>query len=86
MTKRNIRDIMPKGTPDYMVGAYISCLRVFLSKNEIIEQFKEDTKSNWTPPKSAIDKMIDDSTGAAEQFFLNFVKWFNENVWGEEKL
>ncbi len=36
--------------------------------------------------QSPIEKAIDDATGAAEEFPLKFIQWFNDNIWGPPTL
>ena len=78
-----LEDLRPNDTPDYMTPAWIGCLRWALSEPEIVAQFREETGNQWTPGRTPIESMIDDSTGVAHDFIVSFVVWFNFNVWGQ---
>lgn len=46
-------------------------------------QFERDTGVKFVPPRNGIERMIDDATGASAGIVEAYLKWFNENVWGE---
>jgi len=68
-----------------MIQAWVDCLRWAIGEPECLEAFKADTRSQWIPPRTALDRMIDEATGAQEAFIRQFVDWFNANVWGSMK-
>ena len=72
----------PKDTPEYAYPAWASALRAAAGQPGPLEAFRKDTGCTYTPPRSGLDKMIDESTGAEEAFLDAFVTWFNEKVWG----
>jgi hypothetical protein len=74
---------MPKTTPDYMAPAWASCLYWAIGEPKIREAFSEQTGIKWTPARTAIDRMVDQATGADKKYMEAFVKWFNECVWGD---
>jgi hypothetical protein len=78
----NISDLVPSDTPDYMVPAWLDCIRWASSEPDILEAFKRDTGLNWIPPSHPLDRAIDEATGATEHFLEAFIKWTNVNVWG----
>lgn len=82
MDKSNIlEDLMPDDA--LIPGMWYSCIHWALGKPEFIEAFQKDTGNNYRPPKSAIEKMVDEATGADKDFIREFAKWVNKNIWGE---
>jgi len=63
--------------------AWVSCLRWALGNEDVLAQFRQDTGTRWVPGKGALDRMIDEATGADRAFIEAFAEWFNSNVWGE---
>ena len=49
-----------------------------------MEQFFKDTGIEFTPPKNAIEDMIDSATGRKKEMFAKFCDWVVEASWGEE--
>jgi hypothetical protein len=78
----NILDLKPADTPDYMIPAWLGCIAWALGDPDIMAAFRAETGNQWTPPGNAIDRMVDDATGAGEAFVRQFVGWVNEKVWG----
>lgn len=72
----------PEDTPEYMWPAWGSCLHAALGHHETLAAFRAATGNTWSPDVTAIEKMIDQGTGADRAFLEAFVTWFNENVWG----
>jgi len=72
----------PPDTPLYMYGAWVGALHHALGDENIVEGFRLETGMRWTPGKTAIERMIDEATGANEKFLRTFVEWFNARVWG----
>jgi hypothetical protein len=75
--------LMPETTPDYMAPAWTSCLYWAIGEPDIRRQFFEATGRRWTLPRNALEQAIDGATGADKKFLEEFVKWFNENIWGD---
>ena len=83
MTKTYIlEDLVPENA--LIPAMWYSCLRWALGKKEFIQQFQKDTGNKYRPPRSPIEKMVDESTGADKHFLREFAKWMNKNIWGEE--
>jgi hypothetical protein len=74
--------IMPPDTPDYMRGAWLGALHYAIGQPDILAQFYKDTGNRWTPGHTALDHMIDEAYGADRRFLVEFIAWFNVNVWG----
>jgi hypothetical protein len=74
---------MPDSTPDYMADAWLSCLFWAIAKDEIMRDFREQTGNKFQFARTPLDQMIDDATGAQEQFVRSFTEWFNQNIWGD---
>ncbi len=77
-----LEDLRPNDTPAYMTPAWLGCLQWALSEPEIVAQFREETGNRWSPGRTVLDRMIDDTTGAPHHFIVEFVKWANVNIWG----
>jgi hypothetical protein len=73
----------PDNTPEYMYDAWVSCLHWALGEDDIVAAFRRDTGIRWTPGKTVLDRMIDQSVGADEKFVMSFVAWFNDHIWGD---
>jgi hypothetical protein len=73
---------MPADTPDEVAPAWLSCLVWAVGEPSVLAAFRLETGNEWSPGRTALDKMIDDAVGADDNFARAFVKWFNENVWG----
>lgn len=78
----DIKTLMPDDTPLYMYDAWIGAVVWSAQEPKIFNAFLSDTNVIYRVPTNVIDKMIDDATGAGEQFLTAYVKWFNVNVWG----
>ena len=72
----------PNDTPEYAHGAWASALSFALHTPEIRAAFESDTGKHYSPPKCAIDSMIDEATGFQSDYLHAFGGWFNVNVWG----
>ena len=75
--------LQPKNTPDYMMPAWYSCLRVTASTPGFLEAFRKDTGCQWRASNSPIEMMIDEQSGYSDEVAKRFIRWFNENVWGD---
>lgn len=74
--------LMPADTPDYMAQAWVDCLHSAIGNDKIRAAFEAATGNTYTPPKSGLDRMIDEATGHGSAYVKAFIEWANENVWG----
>lgn len=74
----------PKDTPEFMHGAWVSCLSWAVGYEPICKQFEEATGVKWAGPRHGIDVLIDAACGHSpvEDYFRAFVPWFNKQIWG----
>lgn len=75
--------LMPQGEHEYLVPAWLGCFSWALRNCRVMEDFTAATGVKYTPPRTGIEAMIDDATGADDAFFCAFAKWMNENIWGD---
>lgn len=75
-------DAMPRDTPDFMVGAWLSCLQWAIGVDDIRASFEQETGMRFVRARTPIDSMIDEATGIHEAYIRQFVEWFNVNIWG----
>lgn len=66
-----------------MIFAWTACLRYVVGSAERMAEFRADTGMNYTAPRSPLDSMIDDATGATHAYVMAIARWMNANVWGE---
>jgi len=77
-----IEDYMP---PDPLMAlAWRDCLRWAIGYEPILTAFVNDTGVKVAPLRTALDRMICQSTGEGEAIARQFVEWFNVNIWGKE--
>lgn len=79
--KTPIEDLMPSNA--LMHQAWTDCLLWAVGHAEIRKAFQKDTGISWQPSRSPIEQMIDEATGAEADHIEKFIRWFNQNVWGE---
>ncbi len=79
-TSATLESLGPENT--MMLGAWLGAIHWGISDTHMLAAFKADTGLSYHPPKSAIERMIDESTGADGAFLIAFVRWFNEHHWG----
>lgn len=70
-------------TDPIMIGAWIGAIHWGISDPDMLSQFKDETGLAYSPPRSGIERMIDESTGIQGEFILAFARWFNRQHWGE---
>jgi len=70
-------------TNDLMLAAWIGCVHYALGEPAIVAQYRLATGSNWLPPSSPIERMIDEATGAEGAFLVEFIKFVNKEIWGK---
>lgn len=80
--QRNVLQLMPADTPEYMAPAWLGCIHFALGEPEIVAAFRAATGNLWKPGRNGLDKAIDEATGADWEFIKAFVIWANANVWG----
>lgn len=68
---------------DILAIARRDCLMWAIRQGDILEAFRRDTGNRWTPGLTPIDRLIDQETGAEAAFAEAFVRWFDENIWGD---
>jgi len=61
---------------------WAACLLWAGGDKEAVARFRAETGCTWTPPKNALDRMIDDATGHSGETARRFIEWFNANVYG----
>jgi hypothetical protein len=82
--KQHVLDeFTPKPPYEYLTPAWFGGLSWAIGSPEVMERFRSDTGSKWSPPRSVLGKMIDEATGADVAFIRQFAGWFNENIWGD---
>lgn len=78
----DIEELRPADTPDYMTPAWLGCISWAIGDESVVAAFRQDTGLQWRPGRNGIDRMIDQATGAEQEFVRAFVLWVNVNVWG----
>lgn len=83
MTDRQhpLDDLMP--TSPLAQIAWVDALRWAIGNYSLIGQFQKDTGLTVVPVSNPLDAMIDAATGLHQNITVQFVKWFNANIWGE---
>jgi hypothetical protein len=81
-----IEDLKPNDTPDYMLPAWIGCISWAISEPEVVAAFRQETGNQWTPGRSPLERMIDQSTGVDRNFIEAFIRWVNVTIWGPVEL
>jgi hypothetical protein len=75
----------PTGTAQISIPVReLGCLHWAIGNEKVLAWFKSETGSQYLPPRSAIERMIDEATGADTAFILKFAAWMTENIWGAE--
>ena len=75
-----IEDLAP---PDMLTQiAWRDCLSWAITESTLMDAFLRDTGIKVRAAKNPLDAMIDEATGAHKKMAIEFVKWFNANVWG----
>ncbi len=78
-------DLIP--SDPLMAAAWAGCLQWAVGDETILAQFQSDTGVVAPPmPRNAIEAMIDDAAGVNNAIGEKFIRWFNENVWGDLEL
>lgn len=79
----DVHSLMPDSTPEYMRDAWVGFIRWVCSEPEAIAAFIEETGETYVAPNSPMDRLIDETTGRDVEFARRFIKWANENLWGD---
>lgn len=66
-----------------MVQPWVDCLHWAIADPNVLQQFIDETGSP-RPAGNALDRMIDQATGADRALVVKFVAWFNERVWFDQ--
>ena len=76
---------MPMGWP-LMAEAWACCLEWAITQEPTRDNFKAATGYDLMKlvNRTAIDNMIDQSTGFEKQVMLTWLDWATENIWGLE--
>ena len=77
----DIISLKPKGTPDFMVPAWLGCLSWAIGSDDVRTRFTQETGERLVS-NSPIEQMIDKATGYQDHVITQFVLWVNENIWG----
>jgi hypothetical protein len=69
-----------------MLYMWYGFIKWALGEKEIMDQFRKDTGNTWKPSSIPIEQTVDKSTGVDKDFFKEFARWANKNLWGENYL
>ena len=69
---------------DYMAPMWASFVQWASNSVEMVQQFNEETGSDYKHPKAYVEMLIDDATGKAETDAFKFARWVTERHWGME--
>lgn len=75
-----IADLVPSDPLELI--AWAGFINYLAGNPESVEAFRADTGCDWQPPRTALDRMIDEATGHDLDFMRRFLVWANE-LWGE---
>ena len=65
-----------------MAVAWRDCLLWASSNPDCLDRFTADTGVRYIAPRTRLDALVDEASGRNEAVALQFVEWFNANVWG----
>ena len=69
-----------------MAPAFMGCFAFAARNSDILDAFIKDHPEHVvSPPRSPMDKMIDDATGRTQQSIAAFADYVAEKVWGLEE-
>ncbi len=74
--------LRPDDLPEYLIPAWLGCMRYAISEPEIVAAFREDTGNQWKPPANTLEALVDSQLNRQEEFLVKFITWANTNVWG----
>ena len=77
-----LSDLAPRDP--LMASAWLGSLKYALGREDVLAAFQQETGNTYTPPRTALEQMIDEATGAEYAFLLAFAKWHNAAIWGED--
>lgn len=70
------------GPDRLMLPAWIGFLNFACGFSDLREAYEAETGRKWALPKTYIDRLIDESTGAGEEHLLGFCEWATRTQWG----
>ncbi|WP_273727493.1 hypothetical protein [Brucella gallinifaecis] len=65
-----------------MYGFFIGCLRWALGHEEVLQRYRSETGNRYRVGKNALERMIDEATGADLAFLQSFSDWVEVNLFG----
>jgi hypothetical protein len=68
---------------DSMLSAWLGCLHWALGEQEVRGAFYKASGLRWEPPRSPIERMVDEATGADGEYLVAFAVFVNREIWGE---
>lgn len=81
MPDSEIEALMP--TDELMKQAWVDCLRWATKHRAVLERFEMETGIS-VKAGSPLDGMIDAATGYDKYVAVDFIRWFNREIWGEK--
>jgi hypothetical protein len=81
--RARVADLAPAN--EIMAVMWAGSLQYCIGRSDMLAAFRAETGLTWSPGRTAIESMIDEATGAAADFILQFAKWHNKNIWGEDE-
>ncbi|MGI4945868.1 MAG: hypothetical protein ACRYHQ_35795 [Janthinobacterium lividum] len=75
--------LMPADTPDHMAAAWAGCMTFAIGHAATLAAFRAETKNQWEPGTTALERLIDKETDAERFFMEAFIAWANERLWGK---
>jgi hypothetical protein len=82
--KLRLIELIPEGMPEYVIPAWLACVRWSVTEPEIVEAFVRDTGEVIpSAPRTVIEATVDEACGRDLKVIRAFFKWFNKSVWGE---
>jgi len=78
---------VPLYPDEFHMSLFVHLIQYLVAKDEIRERFQKETGKNITSllNRSAMDKMIDSTTGYEADLIASFADWVAENFWGIEE-
>lgn len=67
---------------ELMKPAWAACMSWAIRQDDMRAAFEAESGMRYIPPKSGLELMIGDATGAGEKYAEAFTVWATRNVWG----
>lgn len=74
--------VVPWGWPT-MAQAYIDFGLWAIGQQDFLLSFERETGLKYVPPKTGLDRLIDDASGTPRIIIGKFLDWLTVNHWGE---